>query len=458
MSTRARNSFQNLSFDSARLIVLSVLFCVFARQASAQPTPPGGTNSYYYGTPLEAFSFNDVTNWTTDFGFYPISFTNITSSPLGDGTALVVDSTNSAWVNYNVIETDGIPNLTVDVGSVMLWFAPSWSGTNEGGTGPGVWGRLLEVGSTNGAGLWSLYVDPDGVNLYFTVQTNGGDPVTYLSAPIDWTTNYWHEIALTYSPSNILLYLDGWQVTNGAAITNFPDADVLTNGFFIGSDNAGNNQAHGMFDDIYTYDYPVGRDIISGEYMTGQLYIMLNPLNRANFASAPSTPSDPPTLVAITGPGYLQYISTGTNCITSSSLWLTNMLATTAGTNVTFTFEIAGGISGAPYDIFGTAALASSMTNMQWAWMGEGYSCNTYSIPNLPVGSGFFIAASILDSDADGLSDAYERLVSHTDPNVPDTLLDGISDLYKVLHSIPMTNIVAVPSLSSISVQTCAVQ
>ena len=41
----------------------------------------------------------------------------------------------------------------------MFWFAPYWAGTNEGGTGPGQWSRLIEVGSYTpdaSYGWWSL--------------------------------------------------------------------------------------------------------------------------------------------------------------------------------------------------------------------------------------------------------------------------------------------------------------
>jgi hypothetical protein len=59
-----------------------------------------------------------------------------------------------------------------------------------------------------------------------------------------------------------------------------------------------------------------------------------------------------------------------------------------------------------------------------------------------------------LDSDGDGLTDAYERLVSHTDPNNPDTAGDGIADSDKVLMGVnPLTPISAIPS--SLNIQTC---
>src|SRR5437660_8025753 len=104
--------------------------------------PLGGGNPW-----MDYWSFGDVTNWVTDLGYSPISYTNLNSSNLGDGLALVVDSTNAAFLTYNVTEADGTNNLTVDVGSIVFWFFPSWSGTNSGGIGPGQWGRFIESGT-----------------------------------------------------------------------------------------------------------------------------------------------------------------------------------------------------------------------------------------------------------------------------------------------------------------------
>jgi hypothetical protein len=38
-----------------------------------------------------------------------------------------------------------------------------------------------------------------------------------------------------------------------------------------------------------------------------------------------------------------------------------------------------------------------------------------------------------IDKDGDGLTDAYEKLVSHTDPNSANSNLDGIPDGWEVL-------------------------
>ena len=73
--------------------------------------------------------------------------------------ALVLDSTNAAWLQYPVYGTGGTTNLTVNQGTVTLWFSPDWGSTNAGGSGPGWWGQLIDAGqwtSDASYGWWSL--------------------------------------------------------------------------------------------------------------------------------------------------------------------------------------------------------------------------------------------------------------------------------------------------------------
>jgi hypothetical protein len=422
------------------VLIVSLVLLAGVGRTHAQPLPPGITNP---PPCLNSWSFDDTNAWASDFGYVPVSFTNLSASDLGEFWAMVVDSTNAAWVQYNVLEADGTTNLTVDQGSVLFWFAPNWSGTNEGGTGPGGWGRLLEVGAYTpdaSYGWWSVYVDPDGVNLYFSAQTNGTPATTYLSAPIDWTTNRWHLIAITYSSTNSSLYLDGaLVVTNGPGVTVWPGPDVLANGFCIGSDSNGLTQAHGMFDQLTTYNYPVGSNTVNRALSRDYADYYLNPMNFANLSQAPFIPQITPTFNAVTGPGVLTPVSTNTlSCITSAGVWITNVLATMA-TNGTMavTFTISGGSNAVAYDVFANSILDfSSNTNLAWAWLGQGYQCVTYTLTNLPNTACFLILGTPIDSDQDGLTDAYERLVSKTDPHKADSSGDGILDGWKLVWGL----------------------
>jgi hypothetical protein len=67
--------------------------------------------------------------------------------------------------------------------------------------------------------------------------------------------------------------------------------------------------------------------------------------------------------------------------------------------------------------------------------MGQGLHCVSYSlsITNQPNVSAFLILGTPEDDDLDGLTTAYELLVSKTNPYNPDTDGDGISDGDEIL-------------------------
>jgi hypothetical protein len=419
------------------LITPAILFFFGAGLAYGQMPPPGK----YFGptnTPLDSWSFRDSTGWTSDLGYSPISFTNLNYSYRGDGASLVVDTNLPAWLQYNVYESDGTTNLTVDCGSITFWYAPaSWSSANAGGTGPGEFGRLFEVGnytSDSSYGLWNICVDDGGNNIFFSAQTNdlSGTLTTYISAPISWTTNDFHFIALTYSPSNTALYFDGVQITNGPGVTVYPGPDVLANGFIIGSDATGIYQANGLFSSVATYGYPLSSNDIVTIFNWNYNWYEINPFNISMFSivSAPSNPSGATNYYnAITGQGGLQ-LAGSVSAITSSNVWIANVTAN--GTAISFTIQ--GGSNGVPYDVFANSILDfSSDTNKAWAWMGQGYHGNTYTLTNMPSTACFLILGTPQDTDGDGLTDAFERLVSKTNPNVADTDSDGLLDSWEVL-------------------------
>ena len=424
-------------------IASGFLFCTISGLAQLPPGFKGGPTN----TPLDSWSFKDSTNWTSDLGYAPVSFTNLDFSHLGNGSSLVLDSTNSAWLRYNVYEADGTTNLTVDVGSVTFWFAPDWSSINDtnGGLGPQEYGRLLEVGGytpDSSCGWWSIYVDDAGTNIYFSAQINDGSGNTYtLSAPIDWTTNYFHFIALTYSSTNVSLYLDGQLATNDpGGLSLWPGNDVLANGFYLGSSSNGVLQAHGSFNKVATYNYPLDSNAVQRIFSWEDNLYLVNPWNipyMNALSSAPSSPStNGPDADVITGTGYLQLVGSGTG-ITSSNVWITNVvvMATGSGTNkMVLRFTIQGGYDNTPYDTFANSVLSFGTNGIPWAWMGQGYHGNTYQLTNLPNTACFLILGTTLDSDGDGLTDAYEKLVSKTDPNKYSTDGTGMSDGWEILY------------------------
>ncbi len=209
--------------------------------------------------PMGHWRFDNTDTWVGEAGQLPLLTNSLVGIPSWSSNAVLVDNVNPALLSYNVVETNGNTNINCQVGSVLFWFKPDWNSTNTEGNGPGTWGRLIEMGSYNSAftnGWWSLYLSPDGTQLLFGSSTNGGG-MTNLAANVSWYSNEWYQIALTYSPTGSALYVDGQLLANGAGVTYFPNADELTNGFRIGSDQDGNNQAGGAFDELETFNYPL---------------------------------------------------------------------------------------------------------------------------------------------------------------------------------------------------------
>jgi Bacterial TSP3 repeat/Concanavalin A-like lectin/glucanases superfamily len=415
---------------------------------------------------LDMWSFQDSL-FSTDFGYLPIASTNVMLSPTDDGNGVLIASNGPAFLQYQTIEADGSTNLTLPSGTISFWFSPTnWSGTNAGGTGPGTWGRFLEVGAgtTNmNAQFFSLYTDPGGGNLYLAGKTNGGSATLFVSAPICWTNGAFHFVGVTYSPTGSVMYLDGQVAAIGSGISVWPGSEVYTNGFFLGSDGAGSQlqQAMGVFDDLETYDSPIDAATMGGIYNFHTIsYTNVPPVFIAP-EGATFTFQASPTLDAVTGQGNLQLagVTNSTGCIENNSVWLTNVIASVVNSNqtVNFTFSIAGGADGVLYDVFANSVPSMGNSTVPWVWEGQGYHCNTYMLTNFPLGTVFCVLGSTtIDSDNDGLPDAFEKLIG-SNPNSPSTASDGLSDLYKYQHGLPFGSVTAVPSLGSLSVQQCAV-
>jgi hypothetical protein len=322
----------------------------------------------------------------------------------------------------------------------MFWFAPNWASTSDtedpGTTGPGVASRLLEVGTyTSNAsyGWWSLYMSSNGNNIYFSSQDAFGDESDYLSAPVTFTSNYWHLIALTWTGTNTCLYVDGVCLTNGPGISALPDSSVLSNGFAIGGDSStGILQMHGAMNGLKSYNFPLDPGSIAAEWALISVFYT----STGQIAQAPSAPSDIPAYNVVSGPGYLLAVSTNTGCANSSNVWFAYPSGVVTNFTVNLTFTIEGGTNGLPYDVFARTLLTKrSGSGPSWTWMGQGYQCVTYTIAGLTNRDVFLILGTPQDSDNSGLTDAYQLLVTKTNPYNPWTAA-GIPVAWCVLNGL----------------------
>ena len=131
------------------------------------------------------------------------------------------------------------------------------------------------------------------------------------------------------------------------------------------------------------------------------------------------------------GPGTLSPGTPLTVCVTNSNVWMTNIAAfATASNTMALSFSVQGGVPSLLYDVYATANLMpGSITNAQWYWIGQVSTCGRYTLSNLPPTTVQVVLGSPQDDDLDGLPNAFEGLVSKTDPENPSTggsgLLDG---------------------------------
>ena len=85
---------------------------------------------------LECYEFLD-TNWVSDFGYLPLNCTNLVSVSVEEENALMLDTTNlePAFLQYNVVETNGHTNLDFGAGAVSALVISDWASadTNQNG-------------------------------------------------------------------------------------------------------------------------------------------------------------------------------------------------------------------------------------------------------------------------------------------------------------------------------------
>ncbi|MGH7953403.1 MAG: hypothetical protein ACREFE_16025 [Limisphaerales bacterium] len=118
---------------------------------------------------------------------------------------------------------------------------------------------------------------------------------------------------------------------------------------------------------------------------------------------------------------------------TTNDLWLEITGTTNTGTSITvyITIHPPWNITDGVWDIFATTNLAP--TAWQWVYRTAPGQTNL-TITGLAFPNEFFTAASTNDTDGDGLSDAFEKYVSHTNPNLYSTDGTGMSDGWEWQH------------------------
>jgi len=383
--------------------------------------------------------FDFPTNFDTAWGGAPIAYTtNLILTPIDSqelfGNILILDTTNisPAYLNYNVLDT--IPrtnrNLSYSSGTVLFYYAPNWASVSQGGTGPGetayfIGGGDWRSGSPNG--LFAIYADAGGSNIYLG-GVGAGDAEVYASAPISWSSNTFHQIGVEWTEGDCEIYLDGALAATGDGVIYVPTRSTWTNGFFIGSDNNGYEQARGAFWNMITWTEEYGGwYTIAWPYVSNAFATWQGTLGGGGFGGMMGMGS------GFGMPGGLGSLNPtngcGCTCISNTTVYLTNIIASlTNRPGMTVTFTIEGGTNGLAYDVFATTNLmGSNIAGATWTWLGQGTNCGTYQITNQPTAplvftygqplaaqSFYILGTPVMATDGSGLTQAYEALVHTT--------------------------------------------
>ena len=231
----------------------------------ADGTDPLDANSFL-GVTLGNWSFDNTNSWAGSQGQLPILVSNVQAVASWSGSAVRVDSTNLTMIAFASSDITNGPNINCRRGTIQFWFSPNWnSGATNGG--PLTQARLIEMGSETGTNGWfALVTSADGTSVSFVTRSNTFG-VTNLTVAINWSSNEWHQIALTYDPTNSAICVDGVPLaTNGLGVFYFPNVSARSGGFTIGSTKAGVNQARGRFDELVTFNYSLASDAIAINY------------------------------------------------------------------------------------------------------------------------------------------------------------------------------------------------
>jgi len=183
-------------------------------QESQESTNPNDANSYA-AVQLANLTFDNTNTWVGVQGQLPIASLNVLGQPSPRTNAVSIYSTNGAYLTYRDVETNGLANFNCRRGTLRFWFKPDWSSASAGGSGPQANGQMFSLGSWTFEGTygwWGLTLWPDGRNISFLTQgTQEGDGygTEHFAPAINWYSNTWHQVVLTYSTNATKIYLDG---------------------------------------------------------------------------------------------------------------------------------------------------------------------------------------------------------------------------------------------------------
>ena len=238
------------------------------KQELLDGTDPGDPTSFLPRR-LAYWKFNSI-SLTNQAGSWPSLTNGLAVVSTWSTNGVYVGTSNNSYLAYRETETNGLANINIRNGTVRFWVKPKWGSTNTGGTGPGNSTVLLSVGDESDAatGGWALKLNSAGTQLELAVRATTNTQVVLTNA-VTWTSNYWKQIAITCSPSNTLLYINGDLVASNSAPSFLPSATARrAAGIVLGNDVSGTNSAKVVFEEMETFNYPLNATTVYDDYHT----------------------------------------------------------------------------------------------------------------------------------------------------------------------------------------------
>jgi len=367
---------------------------------------------------LGAWPFDQPSNLSGYRGDAPIVSTNLflVSSPWGYAVRLSPDRPACLRLNVRQANTNG--DFSVRNGTVSVWIRPDW---NPGGpSAPAVATPLVEVGTHSAArtGWWAWLVNPGGSQVQFLGQARGQE-VSWLQAPVAFKSNQWMHLALTWSPSNSVLYVNGARVTSGSGVTHWPAlAERSHAGWGLGGDATGLRRLRADFDLLVTANYPLSATGVAGQFA-------------ATVASQGSGATSAGVLASMAGAPEFGSPTLPANF--RSGLWIESARGAVSGVPGGW---LRGTASGVRYEIFAAGSLSGPWWLDQSVVGASGKNWTPFSLATSKVPTGFALAVPFSDADADGLSDEFERRVSRTSIANADSDGDGMPDGWEARYGL----------------------
>ena len=400
---RAHHRCRNLLALAARLALALLPLLPITVQARPRPPLPPAPEAR-----LCNFNFDQAHD---QFGLYSAPSTV-------DGTDLVESFSGYALRREGlavtpflmpVLREDGKPNFNLDQGAIRFWFRPNFTSAGPVGGLSGSHPRLLEL--TCGPGQpaqvwWALYLDPTGSTVYLTGQTQQG-PTDLLQANVQWNAGEWHLLALTYTPTNTALVIDGVVAAVGSPFLSLPVQNRPSAAVALGSTITGDAPAQGQFDEVAGLGPAWNSTDFGNYYATVASIAAQGPITeaedqaryqagQARRATLVATSALAPELNLMTPLGqeslYIPFYG-GTN-----GFWLSPPVVD--GTNISLTLWNAD--TNKSYDIYFVSALRTSHTVWQSIAANGQQGQTNFTTTTMLGDIGFFRAFEGNDWDNDG--------------------------------------------------------